>query len=120
MYTQIKLLKDSIKALAADGVEIHKQIIALRPVPDSGPERDKLWRKKRDLGSRTRAKLLAYAMLRGRSYASVESSCRNKPWAIDVVDAAGLDRKTGAELVRSWLKGEAIETPKPVAPEVAA
>lgn len=105
MHTQIKLLKSSIKALAAEGLEIHKQIIALRSVPDSGPDRDQLWRKKRDLGSRTRAKLLAYAMLRGRSYASVEPKCRvgNAPWALDVSDAAGLDRKLGAELVRSWL-----------------
>ena len=120
MYTQIKILKDSIKALAAEGLEIHKQIIAMRSVPESGPERDKLWRKKRDVGAKARAKLLAYAMLRGRPYATVESKCRNKPWAIDIVDAAGLDRKASTELVRSWLEGEAIALQKPAAPEVAA
>jgi hypothetical protein len=74
MKTELLALKTQIKTLAAEGTAIRARIRE-----SSGRARYDAWNEKRAVGDEARAHLLAYALLRGRAYAAVESSTRAAP-----------------------------------------
>ncbi len=76
MKNTLDKLRSEIKTLAAEGCELQRQITALRLLPDTGPERHKLRLVKRGVGERTRARLVAYGVLRGVPYVRIEANCR--------------------------------------------
>ena len=80
----IAILRQQIKANAEKGSAIRAEITRLRGQPDTGPERHALWQDKRAIGLETRHLLLAYGILRGRSYVSIEPRSRTEPSAFDV------------------------------------
>ena len=67
---------------------------------------------------------LAYALLRGRAYATVEASCHSAPSVNDVRDNVsrfgGVTKEDAETVVKSWLKGEIIERFKPARREKPA
>ena len=72
----------------------------------SGLERHALRLEKRSYGAQTRSILLAYAMLRGKTYASVERSCVRaaSPSAIADVVRQHAVIEDAIEEVKRWLK----------------
>ena len=64
----IKQLKAKIKGLAAEGRRIRLEEIR----PSKGLDRNAAWERKRAVGREARHALVAYAYLRGRSYAKTE------------------------------------------------
>ena len=72
----------------------------------SGLERHALRLEKRSYGDATRSILLAYAMLRGKAYESVERKCARAPSASAIADVvrehAALEDAT--EEVKRWLR----------------
>lgn len=82
MKQVIESIRDRIKLQMAESRAIRGKIHAA-----IGVDRYNLWCDKRALGAHTRDLLLAYACLRGRSYASVEAKCApgNEPHASDVL-----------------------------------
>jgi len=110
MSPSTKALRYSIKQLAAEGARLSA---AIRDT--AGQERDRNWNEKRAIGRKTRRALLAYAWLRGRSYASTERHCRdgNRPrayWlrqALEDVAPQATALFEPAE-VEAWLAGGAL------------
>lgn len=91
--------------------------------PDTGPERNALWTRKRDLGYTTREYLLLWAMLRGKAYKTVEVTCKEDNYPCIYGMAKILERyfekgqcPIGMDEINNWVKGESA--PKLV--EVAA
>jgi len=89
---------------------------ALKPYrrPETGPERDQLWQEKHRIGAETRRVLLAYGLICGRPYQSIENSYTNetsKPSAYTILRTLEKVLALG-----DWLKGDAI----PVASKEAA
>lgn len=83
---------------------------ALKPYrrPETGQVRYHLWYDKRDAGQRTRDLMLAYGLLRGTPYKSIEQKCKegNAPYSGSI--AAILARHglpITASQVKSWLEG---------------
>jgi hypothetical protein len=81
--------------------------------PETGAERSALWADKRDLKDRTRHCLLAYAFLRGRSYASQEPACKSAPsltWIADIIaEFGGGVLAEGA--LQAWLQPAGAQAP---------
>lgn len=67
MHTQLQVLRGKIRGLQAEGITIHNQIRKSK-----GLKRHELWLRKRLLGKVCREHLIAYALLRGVPYLSVE------------------------------------------------
>lgn len=64
-------LKNSVKALAAEGAALR---VAIQQA--SGAERHRLWGEKRRVGGQARDALLAYGFARGMPYRRIEPRCR--------------------------------------------
>ena len=79
--------------------------------PETGQERYDLWRSKRQTGSNARYAYLAYGMLRGKAYLTIESKCEVMPnaWAIlrtiDPSTKWGEASLAKTALIRDWLAG---------------
>jgi hypothetical protein len=91
--------------------------------PETGPKRNGLWTKKKELGNTTREYLLLWAMLRGKAYKTVEAKCKdeNLPSAYGMLKIlevcfGGTPSPIEVDDISNWLKGESA--PKLV--EVAA
>jgi hypothetical protein len=91
--------------------------------PETGPERNALWTRKRELGYTTREYLLLWAMLRGKAYKAVEAKCKKENYPCIYGMFLILERyfekgqcPIGVDEINNWVKGEAA--PKLV--EVAA
>lgn len=69
---KIEKLKDKCKEFAKAGVEQRKLINA-----SSGLERHKAWEKKREIGQEARLHYIAYGLLRGKDYHTIEPKIRN-------------------------------------------
>ena len=67
MHTQLQVLRGKIRGLQLEGATIHNRIRKTK-----GQTRHELWLRKRQLGKVCREHLIAYAMLRGVPYLSVE------------------------------------------------
>lgn len=126
MKQAITTIRDTIKAQVAESREIRKQIHE-----SSGMDRYWAWCSKRETGDRTRYLYLALAILRGRSYGSIEPKCRegNEPSASrlhgTIVEMAGQDDALKAEWtkerVKAWLtRPEAAQAVPEPAKEAAA
>lgn len=88
MKSAILNLKQEVKVYAADGQAIRRKIQGLGKAPETGPERSSLWEEKRGVGAEARHSLLAYGLLRGVSYKTMESKVRegNEPSASLILD----------------------------------
>lgn len=80
--------------------------------PETGDERNRLWTEKRGLGYTTREYLLLYAMLRGRTYKSVEAKCKEENYPSTYGMACILegyfgDTKCpiGMDAIHEWVEG---------------
>ena len=80
--------------------------------PETGPERNALWTKKRGLGYTTREYLLLWAMLRGRAYKTVEAKCREENYPSTYGMSGILQRcfgdtpsPIGMDEINEWVKG---------------
>lgn len=71
---EVQALRAKAKGLQAEGVSLQRRIAAA-----SGLDKHCLRRKKSFLGYYARYTLLAYALFRGKTYASTEGSCKNPP-----------------------------------------
>jgi hypothetical protein len=74
--------------------------------PETGPERAALWADKREVKDKTRHHLLAYAFVRGRSYASQEPKCKSAPsrsWIAGIIQEAGGQVPTD-EALQTWIE----------------
>ena len=81
--------------------------------PETGNERSMLWGYKRNAAMTTRDSLLAYGMLRGRAYKTLELKCApgNAPSAYgisEVLEGISLVKEISRELIEKWLDGEAV------------
>jgi hypothetical protein len=111
MKQAISKLKQLIKADAEQARAITGRVASMPRSPETGPERDKLWCEKRQGRPHRRARLLAYAMLRGIDYARVEPHCIQAPHEYGIYQAlrsvvpdlqmTGFSR----ERIESWLLG---------------
>jgi len=91
--------------------------------PETGPKRNTLWTRKRELGYTTREYLLLWTMLRGKAYKTVEANCKKENHPSIYGMSRILQRcfgdapsPIGMDEINNWVKGEAM--PKLV--EVAA
>jgi hypothetical protein len=91
--------------------------------PETGPKRNALWTRKRELGYTTREYLLLWAMLRGKAYKTVEAKCKEENYPCIYGMSCILQKcfgdtpsPIGMDEINNWVKGEAA--PKLV--EVAA
>lgn len=112
----IETLRASIAANVGESLALNRRIHATK-----GPDRADARHDKRSLGARTRALLLAYALLRDVPYLRVESArTRERPNAFSVaraVDPAG--GREAYERVAAWIAAPA-PTRAPDAAEGAA
>lgn len=89
---QLLKLKAKIKGLAAEGCHTH-QILRTK----KGPERDRYWQLKREIGKETRHYLIAYGFLRGKTFREMEpnadlSSARWNISSSRIVDIIKLEK----------------------------
>jgi hypothetical protein len=84
-------LKNSVKALAAEGAALRAAIQQA-----SGPERHRLWGEKRRVGSQARQALLAYGFARGVPYRRIEPRCREGNQAQPAAITRALEAVGGA------------------------
>lgn len=82
--------------------------------PETGPERNHLWTKKRGFGYKTREYLLLWAMLRGRAYKTVEAKCKEENYPctygmVKILEGYFSDSRCpiGMDEINNWVKGEA-------------
>lgn len=97
MSETLRILKEEIKALAAQGRAMNPRIQAA-----AGRERHSLRVEKAEVGDRARHALLAYAMLRGIPRSALEQTCAREPSA-ELICA--LSHESHGR-VAAWLKGE--------------
>jgi len=114
-YTDaIRKLRDEIKTLADKGRENRAEIAKLKLEPGTGPKRNRL---RTDyicyVRGKARHALLAYALLRGRPYATLERKCveaAEPGWILGYIQEAFKDAPETPEdftvlRVKNWLKG---------------
>jgi hypothetical protein len=92
------------------GAPIRRAEIKKLRHPETGPQRTALWYEKRDLKDKTRHHLLAYAFLRGRSYASQERVCKSAPsltWIAQIITEAGGEAPS-AETLKAWIEAAKV------------
>ena len=84
MRQAIAQLKKQIKLDTETARAISHSISALPRTKETAETRERMWESKRAGRRGRRYRLLAYAMLRGVAYASVEPHCKSKPhfWEI--------------------------------------
>lgn len=119
-HATIAHLRSAIRSQESASRALRQEINALRAGgPATGPDRSMLHQRKQALGCDTRALLLALAMVRGRTYRSVEATARETVPVVQVTRAAlgiSLDWRsvTSAEMsacmshvdaVAAWAKG---------------
>jgi len=78
--------------------------------PETGPERFDLWNQKRWAGWEARTALLAYGLVRGRAYKTIEASCApgNEPSSYNILKLLeGIlpSGKVTEAVIKEWLKG---------------
>lgn len=83
--------------------------------PETGPERNRLWVKKRSIGCTTREYLLLWAMLRGKAYKTVETKCREENYPNNYGMARLLEGyfekgkcPIGIDEINNWVKGTSM------------
>jgi hypothetical protein len=83
--------------------------------PETGPERSQLWVNKQEESHYARCALLAYGMLRGRAYKTMESSVRdgNGVNCYGVRDALNRalpsDKHVTIKQIQEWISGESVQ-----------
>jgi hypothetical protein len=83
--------------------------------PETGPERSELWMSKQGESHYARCALLAYGMLRGRAYKTLESSVRdgNGVNCYGVRDALSRALPEGKQVtikqIQEWISGESVQ-----------
>lgn len=71
----LQVLRAKVRGLQAAGITFHSRIRKAK-----GPKRNELWSEKRRLGCYSREHLIAYGLLRGIPYGSIERCAKdNKP-----------------------------------------
>jgi len=129
MNATAKALKSTIADLVTQKVTLTRARVEHKQAPPEekqtaayrawfGPVDDE----RADLKHKIRHHLLAYALVRGRAYRTVERRCAddNKPWESSIEAALRVhDAPVVKGAVRAWLDTPATESP-PEATEVAA
>ena len=107
-----------------NGLRVHGNR-SLKPYhrPETGPKRNALWTKKRELGYTTREYLLLCAMLRGMAHKTVEAKCKEENYPSNYGMSCilqhcfgGIPSPIGMNEINNWVKGE----PAPKLVEIAA
>lgn len=120
-----RLLKIKLKSLAQESRIIRKEELRLRAVKHSALREEIYLHRVHDVRDETRATLLAYAFIRGKTYRSVEAHRSPTPkWAGIVLRAATMVGKYGTpdmkkapvDILKTWIEAQVI----PVLEEVAA
>lgn len=102
MYIGLQVLRAKIRGFQSAGTSIHNRIRKAK-----GPKRNELWNEKRRLGDYNREHLIAYGLLRGVPYGSIEKCAEeNKPNAERVFELMKLhgDWKVARELTLDKVK----------------
>ena len=109
----LQVLRAKVRGLQAAGITLHSRIRKAK-----GPKRNELWNEKRRLGCYNREHLIAYGLLRGIPYGSIERCAKdNKPNAervFELMKAHG-DWKVARELTVE--KVQELLTPSAPQPE---
>jgi hypothetical protein len=110
MQIGLQVLRAKIRGLQAAGTSLHNRIRKAK-----GPKRNELWNEKRRLGCYNREHLIAYGLLRGVPYRSIERCAKeNRPDAQRVFELMRThgDWKVARELTVDRVK-ELLEPPEP-------
>lgn len=111
MKEAIEKMRAVIKADALTARDITKQIHHCPRGPEHGPARDELWNQKRSGRRQRRERLLAYGLLRGKTYSRIEAKCDRAPHEYGIYlalrsvvpDIAMVN--FSRERIQSWLLG---------------
>ncbi len=102
-------IREKVKGLASDG-KVKNVLVSA----SSGPDRHAAREAKRGIGDAARIWLLAYAMLRGVPYESLERTTRTASWRMKHIldEVSGIVREhrpeAGEDAVIDWYRAEQV------------